>query len=389
MANISLSAADQGLYGICGHVGVGHVHSHLGFVQDDSAGFAVAATILKKAVPISTLIKEVAVDLENGYITVVTANGGTGMVQARRGYTPAEQKLVQRAIGMDAVYTQNVAVNTFGRIYGQGAMETAVALQGACALAVMDSFSRALGDRLLMSKEKIADKYDRFAGTVVDIDGIPVSLMHVINGTDGGIGPDEDYEGNTDWEEKGQLMAQLGLDKVPTVVVESKAYIPSMAGSVSENQFMVRAQKDLDCTPLGLALYEAGKEQKLPIRFEDSIMPLSPGSLAASTKAIAEEIIKAAQELAEVDLASDKVRLLARLNRLVSEDAGGVTFMSNSVHGVMRGAGTLPGISAVISMVTTTDYKNYWKIPQVTSEDVENYIKIISAGIQSFKDNKN
>ena len=52
MSIIKLSTAKQGLYGISGHVGVGHVHSHCGFVQDDSTGFAVAASILQKAVPI-------------------------------------------------------------------------------------------------------------------------------------------------------------------------------------------------------------------------------------------------------------------------------------------------------------------------------------------------
>ena len=380
MAIIKLSTARQGLYGISGHVGVGHVHSHCGFVQDDSAGFAVAASILQKAVPIDTTIKSVVVDLTAGSITVTTAAGGQGTVTARRGYTPAEKEIAARAVGMDAIYTQNTAVNTFGRIYGQGAMETAVALQGACAMAVLDSFAQAMGDKLLLSTTKLAGKYDKFAATVIDIDGIPISLMLVINGTDGGIGPDEDYEGNTNFAEKGEIMAQLGLDKIPTVVVESKAYIPALADSVPQNMFMVRAQRDLDCTPLGQALFAAGKDLQLPIRFEEAMMPLAPGALAASTKAIAEEYKRG--ELATVDSAADKVQLLAKLNQLVSQDAGGVTFMSNSVHGAMRGAGTLPGISAVLSMVVTTEYRDFWLIPQVTEADVANYQQII---INAFK----
>ena len=381
MSIIKLSTAKQGLYGISGHVGVGHVHSHCGFVQDDSAGFAVAASILQKAVPIDTTIKAVDVDLLTGYITVTTAAGGQGTVQARRGYTPAEKELAERALGLDAIYTQNTAVNTFGRIYGQGAMETAVALQGACALAVMDSFALSMGEKLLVSQTKMPDKYDKFAGTVIDIDGIPVSLLLVINGTDGGIGPDEDYEGNTNYAEKGAIMAQLGLDKLPTIVVESKAYIPALASSVPENMFMVRAQKDVDCTPLGQAIFAAGKELALPIRFEENMMPLAPGALAASTKAIAEEIIATASQLATVDSAADKVQVVAKLNQLVSQDVGGVTFMSNSVHGAMRGAGTLPGISAVLSMVVTTEYRDFWQIPQVTEADVDNYTKLIIKGL--------
>ena len=158
MTTIKLSAAKQGVYGISGHVGVGHVHSHCGFVQDDSAGFAVAASLLQRAVPLDTTIAKVEMDLPSGSITITTAAGGQGTVAARRRFTPAESELAQRALGMDAIYTQNTAVNTFGRIYGQGAMETAVALQGACALAVMDSFARIMGDRLLVSSTKLEGK---------------------------------------------------------------------------------------------------------------------------------------------------------------------------------------------------------------------------------------
>ena len=111
------------------------------------------------------------------------------------------------------------------------------------------------------------------------------------------------------------------------------------------------------------------------------MMPLSPGALAASTKAIAEEIIATASQLATVDSAADKVQLVAKLNQLVSQDVGGVTFMSNSVHGAMRGAGTLPGISAVLSMVVTTEYRDFWQIPQVTEADVDNYTKLIIKGL--------
>lgn len=42
------SKTSIGKIGICGHIGVGHTYSHSGFVQDDGAGFAVVATLLKK-----------------------------------------------------------------------------------------------------------------------------------------------------------------------------------------------------------------------------------------------------------------------------------------------------------------------------------------------------
>ena len=98
MTTIKLSAAKQGVYGISGHVGVGHVHSHCGFVQDDSAGFAVAASLLQRAVPLDTTIAKVDVDLPSGSITITTAAGGQGTVAARRRFTPAESELAQKAL---------------------------------------------------------------------------------------------------------------------------------------------------------------------------------------------------------------------------------------------------------------------------------------------------
>ena len=331
MCEVKLSQNQQGLYGIVGHVGVGHVHSHSGFVQDDSAGFAVVSTLLKKAVDVDTTIKSASVCLKTGAVKITTNAGGEGVAFARRGFTPAEQEIVQRAVGQDASFTQNVAVNTFGHIYGQGAMETSVALQGACALAVMDSFKMALGDKMLFVKEEYPNKFDQFAGTVLDIDGLPVAIMLVINATNGGIGPDEDYEGNTNFTAKGEMMAKLGLDKVPSVVVESKAYIPAMAATVPENQYMIRAQKDVDCTELGKAVYETGLALGLPVRFEDSIMPINPGGLEKATHAIAEKIIALA---AGVDTVKAGDIHTVELDRLMSND--GTTHLTIDMYNKLK-----------------------------------------------------
>ena len=40
---------NKGIIGICGHVGAGHIHSHMGIVQDDSAGFAVTTSLIKSS----------------------------------------------------------------------------------------------------------------------------------------------------------------------------------------------------------------------------------------------------------------------------------------------------------------------------------------------------
>lgn len=383
---IVFSKKNQGIYGIVGHVGVGHVHSHSGFVQDDSAGFAVAASILKKALPVDTAISKVTADVLTGEILVQTEGGGTGRAVPRRGITPTEAEMMtERAIGLDAIYSQVSAIKVFGRMYGQGVNETATAFQGACALAAFDTFVKAGPGKFNIMTEKLPGKLDTAANTVIDVNGIPIAIMLVINFTEGGIGPDEDYEGNSMWTDKGRIMKEVGLDKVPTVVVESKAYIPSIAIDVEVEKIFVRAQKSVDDIKLAECLIDAAKNNNIPYHFSNTAMPMSPGSLQKATIELAEKIIALAEELKSVERAIDKVHLMADLAKLVSEDAGGVTFMSNSIHDKVRSAGLVPHTGAVVSMIVPTKYKEYVKIPMLATEDVNTYMTVILEGIVNYE----
>lgn len=383
--NIFLSQKAQGMLGIVGHAGVGHVHSHSGFVQDDSAGFAVVASLLKKALPVDTTISKVSADVITGEIAVQTNGEGIGKAIPRRGITPIEAKMMaERAIGLDAVFSQAAAVKVFGRIYGQGVSETATAFQGACALAALDTFIKAAPEKFKVMTEKLPNKLDTAAATVIDVEGIPISIMLVINFTEGGIGPDEDYEGNTMWTDKGRIMKEVGLDRIPTVVVESKAYIPSMAKEVDIEKIYIRAQENIDDMNLAEHLVNAAKQNYIPYHFSKTAMPLLPASLKKATIELADRIIALAQELKKVDSAIDKVQIIAELVRLVSEDAGGITFMSNSFHDKVRGAGLVPGTGAVISMIVSKKYIDFMKIPILTMEDVDKYIAVILEGLLNY-----
>ncbi|MEE4240000.1 MAG: hypothetical protein V2I36_00935, partial [Desulfopila sp.] len=125
------------VFGVSGHVGAGHVHSHKGFIQDDSGGFAAAASLIKIAFPANTVIHRVSCS-ENA-VEVETTDGGIGSAVARRGFTGYEEELLQRSLGLDGIYSQSTAYRCFGRIYGQGVMEPAVAFQTAICLAVLDT----------------------------------------------------------------------------------------------------------------------------------------------------------------------------------------------------------------------------------------------------------
>lgn len=375
--DIKISEKSHGVLAILGHAGVGHVHSHSGFVQDDSAGFAVVAAIMKEAFKVDTTIRTVTGNIETGAITVETYEGGIGTSYTRRGLTPHEILLMKIAEGEDGIYTQSAAVKTFGRMYGQGAMETPVALQGAIALAVIDSFYKKSPSKIFITHEKYDGLIDKMAGTVVDINGIPVSLLLNINGSEGGIGPAEDNEGNTAIGQKKDLMNLLGIDGVPNIIVESKSYVPALSKDIKSSTFLFRGQELIDNMHVAHAMANAAIECSIPYILKTDSLPISKGYLKNSTKNFAREIITLAERLSEADSSKDKTAIIADIARLVSEDAGGVSFMSNDLHDTARAAGIVPGTASVISMLVPEEYIKYWKIPILTPEDVEQYMKII------------
>ena len=60
----------------------------------------------------------------------------------------------------------------------------------------------------------------KILGTVLDIHGVPVSVMALSNATVGGIGPNEDIEGNVNLYGKKDLSEKLHLDRIPSFVIE-------------------------------------------------------------------------------------------------------------------------------------------------------------------------
>lgn len=385
--DIRFSEQQKGILGVSGHVGVGHVHSHSGFVQDDSAGLAVAARILKQALPVDTGIARVRVSVEDGTLTVFTNGGGEASASPRRGIAPYEKELLEsRAPGLDASFSQNAAVRVFGRLYGQGVCETAAAFQGACALAVLDGFVKAAPERFHVTAPAAKAGYlDKAIATVLDVDGVPVALQLLVNFTEGGIGPAEDYEGNVPWDFKEPVMKAVGLDTVPTVILESKAYIPAFAPDLKEDHLMIRAQEGVDLVPLGEALLESAREREIPACLKTNAMPLVRGGLARATAAYADRVIALAEKLKVADDCLEKVRLTADLAELISQDAGGVTFMGNTVNDQMRGAGVIPGSGAILSMIVTTAYKEYVKIPMLTEEEADRYMAVALNGLLRFR----
>ena len=375
--NIKISKKNSGVIGICGHAGVGHVHSHSGFVQDDSAGLAVAASILKEALPINTIIASLKVDLECSMITIETADGGIGQAWVRRGITPFEANIMKGIIGKDTIYSQKIVLECFGRVYGQGAMEVPVSLQAAIVLSLIDTFKKKWPENVMVMEENIPLNIGKILGAVLDVNGIPVSLMLTVNATLGGIGPVEDLEGNIMLGNKAKIMKLLSLNKIPTLVIESKSFIPGISDTLKTSTFLFRANEESDNITTASCLVEAAKDLKLAYKYYKDVLIRETNDFADQSKKLGEKIVDLGKRFATAETSNEKVELIGNLAIIVSQDAGGVTFMSNSLQRMVGSAGMMPGITSVISLLVTKKYIDHHKIPFIEEMDVRGYVSII------------
>ncbi len=346
----------KSIIGISGHAGVGHAHSHCGFVQDDSAGFAVAIEILKKAFPLDTRINSVSANTETGLIQVETKSGGIGSATPRRGLTPYEQNLLQQAVNMDATYSHTAAFEVFGRIYGQGVLETPVSFQAACCLAVIDSFKKQYPELLTYGIEDMPGKIGGCVGARLDIDGSPVSVMALVNANEGGIGPEEDLEGNIMLGDKGRAMKEIGLDRLPTIILESKAYVPSLCEGIDHDRMWIRINSKVDNTYVYDALLKGVESTGLPYMAGDKAYPRHTGEMNEAVETLGKRIAELGTTFSTAKTSVEKVRLISELALIVSQDAGGVSFMSSDMHDQVGGGGIMPGTCAVLNMAVSEAY---------------------------------
>ncbi len=356
---------------IAGHVGAGHVHSHSGFIQDDSVGFAVVCNLMKKFYPTETTIESVTIERDT--VCVRTQSGGKGQASARRGFTPWERELVQKAVGADGLYSQGIACACFGRMYGQGAMEGAVALQIAICLAVIDSFLIVHKGHFLSSSEGIRGNIGQCLGTVISCNKTPVALLATLNATAGGIGPVEDNEGNVNLSDKGVLMETLGMNLIPTVIVESKAWIPALGPSLEEDTFLARFNRDIDNPTVGEGLYRSIQQLQLPAILADTHYPRDVKDMNNLSSAFAEKILYIGAKLKRETSSSGKCQLIAELVKLASEDGGGISYMSSDVYQCVGGGGLIPGSAAVLSLAVCAKTIQREQIPFLQEKELIRY----------------
>jgi hypothetical protein len=313
--------------------------------------------------------------------------GGTGRAFARRGFTPFEAELAQRAVGLDGLFSQGLAFRCMGRVYGQGVLEAPVALQTAACIAVINTFARNYPDGILVSAEGIDVNVGACMGTVLEIDGISTAVMAVLNATAGGLGPVEDLEGNLSFCEKGRLMDRIDLSCLPTIILESKAYVPSVSDTLEEDSFWVRYNKEFDNPAVGQALIAAVEHAGLPQLQSDTAYPRNTGEMRNNAVLLGRKIIALGQQIERAKSAAEKVRLVGELAILVSQDSGGMTYMTDAVHEIAAGGGLVPGTAAVLSMAVSRATLERCLVPDFTRTDAMHYLTVTGLAIKILSEN--
>jgi hypothetical protein len=179
--NISLSTEKTGKVGLAGHIGVSHVHSHSGFVQEDGAGFSVLGKIFNLAAPVDLRIAQIEVATAQGRISITLEGGGCGTAVARCGITPAEAALMQTALGENGLCPQTLATKIFGRVNGQGVLEIPATFIAALARAVVATFLANYPDKFHFFEEDTPQSCGCYLGTILQVNGVPISAILTVN----------------------------------------------------------------------------------------------------------------------------------------------------------------------------------------------------------------
>lgn len=382
---IKLSKEKVGIVALAGHVGCGHCHSLNNQVQDDSCGLSVVLSLFKKATNLSLKVKDIQF-IDNKKIKVILENGGIGEGIARRPITRQEKNLIKYLLGKEVINTHTLVLETFGRFYGQGVTETPVAVQTALANAALNSFYLNYPDNFLKTHESINGNCGEIVGTVLDINGIPVSVLGTVNATIGGLGPNEDQEGNSMIGTKGEIIKKLNMNKLPTLIIEAMIY-SSFSENLKENTYFVRGDIEDDNIEVVNCVIEAAKKENIPLKYYEKGMKRTKEMLKNNTQKVADRIIELGNRLKKAETSEEKVNTIAELTLVVSQDCGGISFMSNSVHEEIGGAGLIKNLGAVINLVTTKEYFIENPIPYLTDSELNRYINLVVKSIEIIYSN--
>jgi len=100
----------------------------------------------------------------------------------------------------------------------------------------------------------------------------------------------------------------------------------------------------------------------------------------------ADELIELAEKLKHADTARERAQILAELSKLLSEDAGGIVFMTNTIHDIVRSAGLMQGTAAVISIAVPEEHVRTFRTVVATARDIEVMSRVVRKGIEILRE---
>lgn len=350
MKNITPSNEEKGLLGIAGHAGIGHAFGSDDFMQEDSGAFAVLLHILERAYNPDFEIKSVRL-VDSKTVEVTTKSGGIGLGEAFRGFTPFDELIMKKSIGMKELAPQSIATIIFGQIYGQGAGDQASAFALAFAKALIDSIRKVCPTTLHSMPDNVPGSVGEFLGGVVNIEGIPVSWMLTINASEGGTGPNEDSEGTIPIGNKGIMMQCLGMNSIPLIVLEGKAYFPHESSKLEKTCYYVRWNSEYDNPIVGNCLTEALTCNQKIFVLNSNAYPRMTTTLDDATRDVGEEIVRIGQSYINAQTATEKISLMRELAYINSHIAGDSVFMSPAIEQISGAGGLWPGQGAMLSIL--------------------------------------
>jgi len=182
-------------------------------------------------------------------------------------------------------------------------------------------------------------------------------------------------------------MDRIDLSCLPTIILESKAYVPSVSDTLEEDFFWVRYNKEFDNPAVGRALIAAVGHAGLPQLQSDTAYPRKTGEMRNNAVLLGRKIIALGQQIERAESAAEKVRLVGELAILVSQDSGGMTFMTDAVHEIAAGGGLVPGTAAVLSMAVSKATIERCLVPDFTRTDAMHYLTVTGLAIKILSEN--
>ncbi len=386
--NIHFSKATQPLVAIAGHIGVGHSYSANGIVQEDSHGFAVLSYLLAQALDIDITITKASFNHNNTEVTIHTKNGAAGVACLDEGFTPWEVEFICKNIaGVKSYAPQSLAQQLFGRITGHGVHKSACVLCEAVSKAILNSFKDNCSEHFLYAKDDQQNSTGCFLGAIMDFGTIPVACLLTINASVNGTGPNEDTEGNIGLGNKYDIMQQLNMLDIPTIILESKQYTSAVGDKLDKTHFCVRWDQEHDNPVVAECLAEAAKELNYPVLTFDHAYPRHQNQLEKFGNLLADKLTILAQDFGKAQKSSEKIIIAEQIATIAAKDLGGAIFMSNTINNIVGNGGLYPGTAAVLSLAVSKDYIQHWKIPFAEQEEIVAAAEITTLAVKLIYNN--